>query len=307
MHVSNEMIRRELRVTGYGMKAVMALMPAAIEFKRQWPGYGKNNFRLCRKDGSEFRVLVHGRGSKEHRLPGFMWIHGGGYSGGMPEMIYMSRAKDAFGKCVVVAPDYTLSGIRPYPAGLEDCCQALEWMLEHADELGIRTDQIFVGGESAGGGLAVAVCLYMRDQGKVKIACQMPLYPMLDDRMQTESMRDNNAPVWSEEQNRKAWDLYLRDLPSSQIPVYAAPGREENLKGLPPAISFTGGIEPFRDENISYLKKLRACGIPVKFKVFPGCYHAFDLMCPGTKVARESSAFFTKALDEAIRYCHREN
>ncbi len=96
----------------------------------------------------------------------------------------MSRAVDLVKKygAVVFSPGYRMAFEAPYPAALDDCDDALLYLKNHADELGIRTDQIMVGGESAGGGLCVAVCMKARDTGDVKIAFQMPLYPMLDDR-----------------------------------------------------------------------------------------------------------------------------
>ena len=83
------------------------------------------------------------------------WIHGGGYITGMKEMVHMSRAVDLvkrFG-AVVVSPGYRLAIQRPFPAAAEDCYSALVYLKDHAQELGIRQNQIMVGGESAGGGL----------------------------------------------------------------------------------------------------------------------------------------------------------
>ena len=90
--------------------------------------------------------------------PGVLWIHGGGYITGMPGMVYISRAKNLVKKygAVVVSPDYRLAIQAPYPAALLDCHNALVYLKEHARELGVRSDQIMVGGESAGGGLCAA-------------------------------------------------------------------------------------------------------------------------------------------------------
>lgn len=86
---------------------------------------------------------------------GVLWIHGGGYISGMKELVHSSRAVDLVKKfgAVVVSPGYRLAPLAPYPAALDDCYEALLFLKEHAGELGIRTDQLMVGGESAGGGL----------------------------------------------------------------------------------------------------------------------------------------------------------
>lgn len=129
------------------------------------------------------------------KMPGILWIHGGGYITGMAEMVYMSRSIRLVRKygVTVISPAYRLAGQAPYPAALIDCYHALLYMKKHAEELGIRKDQIMVGGESAGGGLAAALCMYAKDKKTVNIAYQMPLYPMIDNE-DTETSGDNHAP-----------------------------------------------------------------------------------------------------------------
>ena len=230
--------------------------------KRLQINEGKTIFQRCYKSkriqipssGRDIQLLLlqplRNAVSPEH-TPGILWIHGGGYRTGMAEMVYMSRAFALVKKygAVVLSPAYRLSGEAPYPAALEDCYAALKYLVEHAEELGIDPDQIMVGGESAGGGLAAALCMYARDKGGPKIAFQMPLYPMLDDR-DTESSRDNHAPVWNTKRNHAAWKKYLGELWGQDVSPYAAPARQENYKGLPPAYTFVGDIEPFYRETI---------------------------------------------------------
>ena len=97
--------------------------------------------------------------------PGVLWIHGGGFATGMAEMAYFSRVRNLVEEhgAVAICPEYRLSFREPYPAAVKDCYRALLYMKRHAEEYGIRTDQLMVGGESADGGLTVAVCLYARD------------------------------------------------------------------------------------------------------------------------------------------------
>ena len=141
--------------------------------------------------GSMRLIILHPARQTEP-LPGILWIHGGGYMLGMASMVHFSEGKMLAQKygAVVVSPEYRLAGKAPYPAAFEDCYAALKWMNEHAEELGIDRGKIVVGGESAGGGLAAAVCLAARDRGEVQVAFQLPLYPMLDCE-DTPSSRDN--------------------------------------------------------------------------------------------------------------------
>ena len=150
---------------------------------------------------------------------GVLWIHGGGYISGMKEMVYISRAVElvkSFG-AVVVSPGYRLAPFSPYPAAIDDCYTALVYMKEHAAELGMRQNQLMVGGESAGGGLCAAVCIRARDTGEVNVAFQMPLYPMLDDR-DTETSRDNHGRVWNTWKNHFGWRCYLRGTDRETLP-----------------------------------------------------------------------------------------
>ena len=145
--------------------------------------------------GGQMSILILKPQQPKTGVPGVLWLHGGGYAVGAAEMALMSKAKQlVLQGAVVISPEYRLSVQAPYPAALHDCYDALLYMKNTADELGVRSDQLFVGGESAGGGLAAALCLYARDLKEVNIAFQMPLYPMLDDRMQTEFSARQQRP-----------------------------------------------------------------------------------------------------------------
>jgi acetyl esterase/lipase len=238
-------------------------------------------------------------------LPGVLFLHGGGYAMGSPEQfapVYrmLVRTRD----CVIVAPDYRKSLEAPYPAAVNDCYASLLWLKENAATLGVREDQLLVMGLSAGGGLTAAVSLMARDRGEVRIAHQLPLYPMIDHRMVTESSRDNDAPLWSSRHNRIAWDLYLGGLAGDDIPTYASPALETDCSDLPPTTTFVGELDPFLDETVAYVEGLRAAGVPVEFRRYPRCYHGFDRIRPGSQVGREANEFlcdrFAFAVDHSF-------
>jgi acetyl esterase/lipase len=263
--------------------------------------------RIPRADGTLLRVMVYRPRDVTARSgsglpPGILWIHGGGYVMGNPEQDGASYARlIAASGATIVAPAYRLGPEAPYPAALEDCYLALCWMRDHADELGIRDDQLAVAGNSAGGGLTAALTLYARDRGEVAIAFQMPLYPMIDDRCATDSARENDAPVWDAVTNRNAWKVYLGGrYGTDDVPPYAAPARATNLAGLPPAMTYVGDIEPFRDEVADYVARLREAGVPVEFEIFPGAYHGFDVVAPGAAVSRRALAFQDAWLRDAV-------
>ncbi len=121
-------------------------------------------------------------------------------------------------------------------------------------------------------------------------AFQMPLYPMLDDRMTTESMRGNDAPIWNEKSNINAWKLYLgADYETDNVSKYAAPARETDYSSQPPTLTYIGTVDPFYDETVIYVENLKNAGVEVSFKTLDGCFHGFDLLSYSTpaKQARE--------------------
>ena len=240
----------------------------------------------------------------EDPVPGVLWVHGGGYQSGSAKDIFATRALSLVVKfgAVLVAPDYRLSKKHPYPAALHDCWAALLYLKEHAEELGVRSDQLMVGGESAGGGMAAALCMLARDRGEVNIAFQMPLYPMLDDR-DTPSSKDNHAPNWNTKRNKKAWRRYLRSAYGTDlVPYYAAPARCEDYSGLPPCYTFVGDIEPFYCETVDYVRHLREAGIRAEADVYPNWFHAYDLFFPAKKEVRDAIARFEEQVQYAIEH-----
>lgn len=243
----------------------------------------------------------------KEKTPGILWIHGGGYRTGMAKMIYMSRAMNLVKKygAVVITPDYRLSVEAPYPAALEDCYATLKYLKDHTEEWGINSSQLMVGGESAGGGLTAALCMYARDKGEVNIAYQMPLYPMIDNE-DTESSKDNHTPIWNTRKNHSAWKLYLRGLEGKKVPAYAAPARQSDYSNLPPAYTFVGDIEPFYCEALSYIDNLQKAGVEAKVDVYPGCFHAFDMMMPFSKVSKVAIAEFERQYLYAVKHYFAE-
>jgi len=254
-------------------------------------------------DGHRMKVLIYKpEKPSEEPATGILWLHGGGYMTGMPAMAgLLGRPSPLVRKygAVLVSPGYRLGKKGRYPNALEDCYEALRYMVTHADELGIRSDQIFIGGESAGGGLCAALCLLARDRGEFRIAFQMPLYPMIDDR-DTDSSRDNRNIVWNTRLNHMGWKTYLGPLyGTDDVPAYAAPARAEDLAGLPPAYTFVCTGEPFHCETIDYVRRLKEAGVEAEIDVFEGLFHAFDLLAPRKTESVQAAESFEAAFLQA--------
>lgn len=259
--------------------------------------------------GGAFAVHIYEPLESTGHLPVVEWLHGGGFSmdssaleAGLIDRL-MQTAPSIF-----VVPEYRLADRASAPAAAEDAYDCLIWIKENLARIGGRSDQIFVGGIGAGGGLACAVTLMARDWGKVNIAFQMPLYPMLDDRMITASSRNNDAPWWNTRANAEAWRLYLGDaMGTDAVTRYEAPARETDFSGLPPAYSFVGALDPLADETVAYFTQLREAGADVALDVYPRCYHAFDLLAPYAAVSRTAGNRLCTAFHRAVDTCFAGN
>src|SRR2546421_7454478 len=129
---------------------------------------------------------------------GILFIHGGAFVAGSVDQehfLAVGLARDV--QAVVVSVGYRLAPEHPFPAGLEDCYAALRWLSENAPTLGVDPVRVAVVGFSAGGNLAAALSLLVRDRGGPEICFQYLGYPLLDDRLDTPSMRRFvDSPLW---------------------------------------------------------------------------------------------------------------
>ena len=243
---------------------------------------------------AEIRVKIYRPASASGDLPAMLYIHGGGYVTGSPDTFDGQLAKFIERRpCVIVAPAYRNALVKPYPAALDDCYGTLLWMRDNAGELGIDAGRFMIAGHSAGGGLTAAVTLKARDTKDVKIAFQMPLYPMIDDRQPTDPERYIDTPGWDTRANAFGWNSYLKDLHrrNAEIPAYAAPARNTDYSDFPPTITFVGEYEPFFWETVRYADRLKTAGTDVAFRVFDRCTHGHEQMAPDSPIGREGIAF----------------
>jgi len=222
-------------------------------------------------------------------------IHGGGMVMGSIETddanaAYLSLALD----CLVVSIDYRLAPEHPYPAALDDCADVSAWVFDNTSDLKISPDKIVLYGGSAGGGLAIALGLRIRDQGLKQFALICAPYPMIDDRNQTPATFEiTDLGVWDRRANIESWGWYLGQMPSSElnpefsrVDSYAAPARAEDLSGLAPIYTDVGDVDLFRDDVVDFVNRLRAAGNQVEFHLIPGMFHAGELFNPDAAISK---------------------
>lgn len=150
----------------------------------------------------------------------------------------------------MVFVDYRWAPRHAFPVGVEDCYAAFQWVYQKAEEIGIDPDKIAMGGDSAGGALAAAVCLMARDRKASKICFQMLIYPVTDARQVTESVKEFiDTPLWNGKQNQKMWKLYLGQGVHPNK-AYASPMEAASFNNLPDAYIEVAEFDCLRDEGI---------------------------------------------------------
>ncbi|MHA8110378.1 alpha/beta hydrolase [Lactobacillaceae bacterium Melli_B4] len=313
MKIKDEMIDSELRLLAKKIRRWapkmtprrFKLINRITAFKR---GQNHTNLQfeqrfITRDDGTKLRVCIYRPKQPKADAPGILWLHGGGYAIGLPELetrLFVDIVNQT--GATLVAPDYRLSTDHPYPAALRDAYLSLKWLRSHTHEYQIRSDQLITAGPSAGGGLVAALSLYSRDQGEINIAFQMPLYPMLDNRL-TPSKLNNDAPIWNAQYDQVAWQMNLKSFQDQRhVSQYAVPANATNFKHLPPTISMVGGVDPFLDETVNYIDHLKAAGVPTQFKVFPGAFHMFEVVAGNTDIAKQAHTFMLNSFKDYVAH-----
>jgi acetyl esterase/lipase len=250
----------------------------------------------------EVKVRVYRPKGAGAPVPGVLMIHGGGFIVGSVETEHIGAAMTAADLgVVVVSVDYRLAPEHAYPAAVHDCYAALRYLHSEAAALGVDPGRVAVMGASAGGGLAAGTALLARDQGGPDLCFQLLHIPELDDRLETPSMQAFvDTPVWNRPLAAQSWQAYLGELAgSSEVPVYAAPARATDLRGLPPAYVSTAENDPLRDEGIAYALALLRAGVSVELHQFPGTFHGSALVMTAAvsrRAQQESALVLRRAL-----------
>jgi acetyl esterase/lipase len=208
-------------------------------------------------------------GADEHRV--FLFLHGGGYNSGSPRTHYKLAAHLARATGLrLLLPDYRLAPEHPYPAAVKDALLAYGWLLAQ----GHKPGDIVVGGDSAGGGLALSMLLALREAGAATPRAAILLAPWTDLTVSSSSyerLRDKD-PVITREGLREAglWYAGRRDPADPMLsPLFA------DLAGLPPLLIHAGGDEVMVEDSTRLAEQAEAAGVKVTLKVWPELWHVF--------------------------------
>ena len=232
--------------------------------------------------------------------PALVYFHGGGWArGNLDTHDILCRALANGGGCVVVSVDYRMAPEHTFPAAIDDSVAATRWVAEHAEQIGVDPTRLAVGGDSAGGNLAAAVALVLRDEGGPALVHQLLIYPVTDYNLDTRSYLDNAEGYnLTREAMRFYWRLYLRDESDAED-QRASPLRARHFANLPPAFVLTAEYDPLRDEGRAYAERLRDAGTPTVYRDYSGMIHGFvtsaGVIDQGKQAIRDASAALREA------------
>jgi acetyl esterase len=217
--------------------------------------------------------------AKDGRAPCLVFFHGGGWVIGDLDSHDVACRKLAHeGELIVISVDYRLAPEHKFPAAIDDAIAATKWIAGNAKALGIDADRLMVGGDSAGGNLAAVVSISARDGNGPAIAGQVLIYPATDFAMTHSSHKEPETSILLTHTVIRWFQNHYLTSPSDGEDWRASPARAETLKGLPPAYVLTAGADPLRDEGDEYAERLKAAGVAVTYRHFPGQFHGFFTM-----------------------------
>ncbi len=227
----------------------------------------------------------------DSELPTLIYFHGGGWVwANVDTHDRMTREYAASGPVNVVSVDYALSPEAKFPQALEECAAVVRWIAENGAQWGLDGSRLLLGGDSAGGNLALATGLLLRDTGGPALRGILANYPVSDSRFDTDSYKEFGAGGYGLNTQRMSfyWDVYVAHDADRLNPL-AAPLRAD-LRGLPPVCVLLAELDVLRSEGEVLVEKLRTAGNPVETRTFTGVVHGFLRATGDVQKARDAVA-----------------
>ena len=247
-------------------------------------------------DDIETRIYSNSKIKTEKTL---LYLHGGGWvSCNIETHNTFCKYLSNYGEVNVVSINYRLAPENKFPAALEDIEDVIDWIKDKNNKM-LITDTNFIGiaGDSAGGNLAAATCLKMRDMKINIISLQILIYGAMSGNTDTESYKQYGESPYrlKKETMEWFWKQYIPE--STPIKVeYLEPIKARNFKKLPKCLIFTSEHDVLRDEAEEYAEILLKNNIYVYLKRFDKLPHGFVNMIGKSKKAKESSIFIAKKI-----------
>lgn len=224
-------------------------------------------------DGIQARLY---RNSNQPNQKVIIYAHGGGFVYyNIDSHDYVTRRLCAMNDCTVISIDYRLAPEHTFPAAHEDFYKAIEYIHTHAIDLGIDASKIIVAGDSAGGNLAACACHHFKHHKSIKIAAQVLIYPWVDGKLQSKSIKQFNKGYLLTEDALYWFQQKYTPKPEDKCNPDVSPIYQNDFKYLPPAFIITAEYDPLKDEGYLYSEKLKENGNIVLYKDYKSLVHGF--------------------------------
>jgi acetyl esterase len=250
-------------------------------------------------DGVPVRIF---RPSADTDLPVIVYFHGGGWTIGSVEQFdpVTRQLANATGT-IVVSVDYRLAPEHPFPAPIDDCWQALNWVAKNAASFGGDGTRLAVMGDSAGGNLAAVCALMARDAGAPDLAMQVLVYPVVDHDFETRSyVANGRGYLLTLDDMHWFFSCYTNSGEVDRADWRISPLLAGDLSGVAPAVVVTAEFDPLRDEGEEYARRLEAAGVPVLSLPYEGMIHAFFGLSAAFDASRDAIARISDSLAQAF-------
>jgi len=213
------------------------------------------------------------------QLPVLVYYHGGGWViGDLETHDTLCRQLANGAGCAVVAVDYRMGPEHRFPAAVDDCIAATQWVHDHASALNLDATRLAVGGDSAGGNLAAVVTIAARESGTLPVVFQLLIYPATDQRCDSASHRTLGEGYLLTTETMVYFRGHYIAEPAQHVDWRASPLLHPDLSRLPPAFVLTAGFDPLRDEGLAYAQRLSEAGVRSTQLCFERQIHGFILM-----------------------------
>ncbi|RON10911.1 lipase [Pseudomonas brassicacearum] len=224
-------------------------------------------------EGVSVRAYQPAVSAPDSGWPCILYLHGGGWVvGDLDSHDFICAELAMVSGVLVIAVDYRLAPEHPFPAAFDDCLSVWRALCVGASPFALDATRMLVAGDSAGGNLAAALCLALRDRGERLPCAQVLIYPGLggDARLPSRS-ECADAPLLSSSDLDCYHALYLRG--TRQPSAYAMPLLADDFSGLPPAMIAVAQFDPLRDDGVTYARRLEAAGGEVSLYSGKGLVH----------------------------------
>lgn len=292
-----EFVRRSMEAgRGYPPRETLSAPQArllALETRRQWfeggPIMARTEERMIPTRHGELRMRLH-RPEGVTAKGAFLYLPGGGwvlFSVDTHDRLMREYADAA--KMIVIGVDYSRAPEARFPQPVEELDDVLDWLFEHADELGFDPARLAMGGDSAGANLTAATSLKRRDEGKVLPAGMILNYGSYDLNIFTESVVKWGGGSYLLTTHMMVWfQMQYMRTPEDVTHPWASPIRAHSKAGLPQTLMVMTDCDVLYDSNIGFEAALREAGVDVTARLYPGTVHSFLEAMSIAKVSRRA-------------------